>query len=117
MTEREPPPADEHRRRQTLEAIGVCLDDGARIVDLGRERLDRDWLVRRAAKNVIAELGEAVGRLPDWFVRDRPGVPWRAISGMRNRTVHAYQHTDYDVIWDTLEISFPDLRRALDPSA
>jgi len=29
-------------------------------------------------------------------------IPWRAIAGMRDRTVHRYPEVDLDVLWDTL---------------
>ncbi len=81
---------------------------------MGRDRLEVDWVIGRAVKNLIAELGETVGRLPRSFTDDHSEIDWRAIAGMRNRTVHADQHTDYEVVWATLVESFPRLRRALE---
>ncbi len=36
-------------------------------------------------------------------------VPWRAIAGMRDRTIHRYPEVDLDVLWDTLEFDLPEL--------
>jgi uncharacterized protein with HEPN domain len=99
----------ESRLSETLRELTVCLDDGRRITEMGRARLDEDWLVQRAARNVIAELGETVGRLPERFRTEHPAINWSAIAGMRNRTVHAYQHTSYQIVWDTLTVDLPRL--------
>lgn len=104
------------RLADTIAELMVCLDDGQRIVELGRDRLEADWMVRRAVRNVISELGETVGRLPQRFMDEHPDINWRAIAGMRNRTVHGYQHTNYAVVWDTLTENFPQLRRAIESS-
>lgn len=92
----------------------VCLDDAVEIVGLGRERFDADGLLRRAAKNVIAELGETVKRLPSQFTDARPDTSWSSIAGMRDRTIHGYQHVDWDILWSTLRNDLPGLRAALE---
>ena len=70
-------------------------------------------MLRRAAKNIIAELAEAVGRLPRSFQQSRPQVPWRAIASTRNRVVHDYENVDFELIWETFVVDFPELRRRL----
>lgn len=97
----------------TLAEIERCLDDAAAIVSFGKERFDQDWIVRRAAKNVVAELAESVSRLPQSFTDRHPQVPWRAIAGMHNRVVHRYHETDFDVVWYVLASDLPGLRRIL----
>lgn len=99
----------EERLTETLAELTTCLDDGARIVDLGRDRFDSDWLVRRAARNLIGELAETVTRLPERIRELHPQIEWQAIGGMRNRIIHAYQHTDHDVVWETLVGDLPTL--------
>lgn len=101
------------RLEQTLAEATVCLDDAATIVALGRARFDSDVLVRRAAKNVVTELAETVSRLPDTFVAARPGIAWREITGMRTRIVHAYQDTDFELVWNALADRFREVRPAL----
>ncbi len=101
------------RLQETLRAIGACLDDAAELVSFGKDRFDEDWTLKRAAKNIVAELAEAVSRLPQSFKQSRPQVPWRAIASTRNRVVHDYENVDFEVIWDTFVIDLPELRRHL----
>jgi hypothetical protein len=38
-------------------------------------------------------------------------VPWRAIAGMRDRTIHRRPEVDLDVLWDTMEHDLPHLEQ------
>ena len=99
-------------RRSAGEALAdilVAAEDAAVIVARGRARFDDDRLLQRAAKNLVAEIGETAKALPDEVIDQIPGVPWRAIKGMREKVVHDYPEVDLDVLWSTLSGSLPDL--------
>jgi uncharacterized protein with HEPN domain len=57
----------------------------------------------RAAKNIVTEIGEATKALSSTTADAITDVPWRAIAGMRDRTIHRYSEVDFDVLWDTME--------------
>jgi uncharacterized protein with HEPN domain len=40
-------------------------------------------------------------------------IPWRAIAGMRDRTIHRYPEVDLDVLWDTMEHDLPHLEQQI----
>lgn|GEM_PF-404993 len=103
----------EDRLAVTLREVGVCLHDGEELVAMGKDRFDGDWVVRRAARNVVTELAETATRLPDRFKEQHPDIPWRAIAGMRNRVVHAYEHADPEIVWNVLANDFPVIRSQL----
>ncbi len=42
-----------------------------------------------------------------------PGVPWKAVKGMRDKMVHDYPEVDLDVLWDTLAYGLPTAHRAI----
>ena len=99
-------------RRSVDEALAdilVAAEDAAAIMARGRARFDDDRLLQRAAKNLVAEIGEAAKALPDEVVEQIPAVPWRAIKGVREKVVHDYPEVDLDVLWSTLTGSMPDL--------
>lgn len=102
------------RLAETLTQIRVYLDDADKLVLLGKQRFDDDWVVRRAAKNLVTEFAETANRLPEHFKAERPDIPWRAISGMRNRIVHVYENSDPETIWAVLHVELPKIRTSLD---
>jgi len=102
------------RLPKTLSEVARCLDDGQEIVALGKQRFDDDWIVQRAAKNVVTEFAETANRLPIQFRENHPDVPWRAVLGMRNRVVHVYERTDPEIVWAALAFEFPAVRSELE---
>lgn len=97
---------DDQRR---LADILAAATDAGLIVQRGRAAFDADPLVVRAAKNIVTEIGEATKALSSRTTDAIADVPWRAIAGMRDRTIHRYPEVDLDVLWDTLEFDLPEL--------
>ena len=57
-------------------------------------------------------IGEAATKLMDTdqaFVQAHPSIPWRAMRGMRNRMAHGYFDINLDVVWETVQVSLPEL--------
>lgn len=100
---------DEHLLRSILRAI----EDTAAIVVHGEQRFFGDPLLQRAAKNIVAEIGEAASALSDESRALTPSVPWRLIIGMRHKVVHDYAEVDLHVLWNTLIRDVPLLEEAL----
>ena len=67
----------------------------------------------RAAKNIVTETGEATKALSTATTDAIADVPWRAIAGMRDRTIHRYPKVDLGVLWDTMEHDLPQLARRI----
>lgn len=54
-------------------------------------------------------LGEAANNVAD-SVRDaHPEIPWRAISGLRNRIVHGYVGIDDNTVWQVIREGIAEL--------
>jgi len=95
--------------RRRLADILAAVADAALIVEHGREAFDADPLAVRAAKNIVTEIGEATKALSPATTDAIADVPWRAIAGMRDLTIHRYPEVDVDVLWDTLAFDLPEL--------
>ncbi len=96
-----------------LAQMTVLFNDAERLASLGLEHFESDWVARRAAKNIVAEIGEAVGRLPESYTKKFPGINWGLPVGSRNRIVRDYENVDPVIIWTVLSDDVPAMRATL----
>ena len=57
-------------------------------------------------------LGEATKRLSPEFRRLHPDLPWRAMAGMRDVLIHAYDQVDLEEVWMAYQ-RFAEIRRQI----
>lgn len=67
----------------------------------GRERseLESDRMLLFALVRAIEIIGEAAAKVSNETRDAYVEIPWRAITAMRNRLVHAYFDIDADILW------------------
>lgn len=53
---------------------------------------------------------EATKYLSDKTRLSYPNVPWKDISGMRDKLIHGYFGVDIDAVWDTIQRDIPELK-------
>ena len=72
--------------------------------------LESDVLLRSAAERQFEIIGEALNRLVkyDHAVAERI-TEHRLIIAFRNRLVHGYNDIDYEVVWQAIQTSLPNL--------
>ena len=77
----------------------------------GRSRgeLDHDAVLAAALERFVEIIGEAAGRVSEERKAAVSDIPWRQITGMRNRLVHGYGAVDRDVLWDAVYDDLPNL--------
>jgi uncharacterized protein with HEPN domain len=97
---------DAIRIRHMLDAAELARDF---VVGRARTDLDQDKMLRYALVRAIQVIGEAASKVSPESRLELPGVPWAAITGMRNRLVHAYFDIDTNLLWVTVEKDLPDL--------
>lgn len=56
-------------------------------------------------------IGEAVSKLSDEIKNSNIDIPWRKISGLRNRLIHGYVSVDLDIVWNTVEDILPSFAK------
>ena len=110
-------------QRDPAVSLRQMRDHAQEVVDLvrGRSRrdLDADRLLALALVRLLEIIGEAAGRVPPEAQARRPGVPWSALVGLRNRLIHGDDDID-DIVWQIVTTDLPllvvELCRALPDS-
>lgn len=57
----------------------------------------------------VLQIGELVNILSEDFKGKHPDIDWRAIKAMRNIVAHKYGEFDFDILWETVTESIPEL--------
>ena len=89
---------------QSAEAIENYIAGMSRD-DFLRDRKTQDAVLRR-----LMVIGEAAGRLSGETSALFPGLPFRQMSGLRNRVVHGYGQIDFEIVWETVTMHLPAIR-------
>lgn len=55
-------------------------------------------------------IGEASKNIPDEIKQKHQEVPWKDIAAMRDKLIHFYFGTKYELVWDTIKIDIPRLK-------
>ena len=58
-------------------------------------------------------IGEAARQIPEKVREANPDIPWREITGMRNKLTHEYFGVNTKVIWRTVQEDLPVIIPAL----
>jgi len=48
-----------------------------------------------------------------WIKKKYSDLPWKEISGMRDRLIHGYFGVDYRIIWKTIEKELPVFKKQI----
>jgi uncharacterized protein with HEPN domain len=101
---------DDVRIRHMIDAIEAALRFAK-----GRERtdLDTDEMLLFALVRAVEIVGEAASKLSAEGRARFPEIPWTAVTGMRDRLVHAYFDVDRDILWATVTQALPTLLKEL----
>ncbi|MGB2925044.1 MAG: HepT-like ribonuclease domain-containing protein [Limnothrix sp.] len=61
----------------------------------------------------FAVIGEAIASAISELEMADPTMPWEQIRGMRNMVIHEYFRVDVAIIWETVQLDIPMLKRSL----
>lgn len=60
-----------------------------------------------AVMRALEVIGEAARQIPDDIRDSTPEIPWREITGMRNKLMHEYFGANMKVVWRTVQEDLP----------
>jgi uncharacterized protein with HEPN domain len=72
------------------------------------DRKTRDAIYRN-----IEVMGEAVARMPEYYLNAHTDIPWAKIRSTRNAFIHGYDKIDDSIVWNIVTRLLPDLRNRL----
>ena len=75
------------------------------------QKLSEDIIFQTSISMMLVQIGELTRHLSDELKAEYPEIPWRTISGLRNRLVHDYEETNWSVISGVIE---DDIKPLLD---
>ena len=77
----------------------------------GRERtdLEMDEMLSLAIVRLLEIVGEAAAHVSEPVQADLPAIPWRQITGARDRLIHGDFDVDLDIVWAILQNDLPPL--------
>ncbi len=67
-----------------------------------------------AGNHALEIIGEAAKRIPEYVRKEYTLVPWRKVAGIRDVIVHAYFGINLNVVWNAVNIRFPELKRDIE---
>ena len=81
--------------------------------NLDKEKFSKDNLRQSAIIRQLEIIGEAAKNIPE-SIRDRyPEIPWKDISGFRDKLSHAYFGVSMNRIWNIIEKDLPKLKEEI----
>ena len=89
--------------RQDLEFIVIHMKD----VDI--EELNENEILQDSMLFRMIQLSENAKKLTDQYKQTHSNIPWNAMYGLRNGTVHDYGNVDLNIIFETLKNDIPQL--------
>ena len=100
--------------RDYLQDILDAVNDVERfIADMSYEQFIKDKKTLNAVVRSIEVIGEASKSLPESLKAKNSELPWREISGMRDKLIHAYFGMDTETIWKTVKENIPQLKQTI----
>ena len=91
-----------HMLEATVEAMGFCEN---RLP----EEMGTDRMLLLAVVRCIEIIGEAAGSVSQETRLMAPEIPWKSMTAMRNRLIHAYFDVNPEIVWKTVTVELPPL--------
>ena len=93
------------------------LDACDEILDFTGIMPEKQFLGNRmlhlAVVHLLEIIGEAANSISQKIKRKYTSIPWINIVGMRNRLIHGYFDIDLNIVWQTIKIDVPFLRKEI----
>jgi uncharacterized protein with HEPN domain len=96
-----------------LDALDAILSYASGVDQEGflANRMLRDALVRNIG--IVEDAAKQLLDVAPEFSSKHPEIPFAEVYGMRNRVIHGYSSVNPSVVWDSVGVDVPELRRQI----
>ncbi len=103
-------PNDAAYLKHIIEAIATIEEylQGVDFEHFKNSKLLCDGVIRE-----LEIIGEATRGLSQEYKNTKPNVPWKDITGMRDKLIHQYFGINLNMVWDTVQEDIPLLKKEL----
>ena len=90
-----------------LEALGEVEDftTGMQFEDFVEDKKTINAVVRS-----LEVIGEAAKKMPDSMREKYPEIPWKRMTGMRDKLIHEYFGIDLEIVWEVVTNELPPIK-------
>lgn len=81
--------------------------------DLSFNEFSQDGKTIDAVVRNLEIIGEAVRNIPAEIRIKYPKIPWKEITGTRDKVIHEYFGVDLEILWQTAKEDIPALKKQL----
>ena len=74
------------------------------------ETFVKDKKTINAVIRSLEVMGEALKEIPLELKEKCPEIPWKYITGMRDKLIHEYHGVDLEIVWEVIKREIPPLK-------
>jgi uncharacterized protein with HEPN domain len=98
-----------------IEHILLCIDKIQEYTkNLTSQEFNNNELIQDAVIRNIEIIGEATKKISKDLKSQYREIPWKEMSGMRDKLIHDYFGVDVDVVWKTVNEDIPYLKSLIE---
>lgn len=95
----------------------LILNDVEKIILYSKDKSYEEFIEDEELIDAILfrliQISENIKKLSNGFKNNHSNIPWNEIVGFRNKIVHDYGQTDYNIVYEVITSDLSTLKEAL----